>query len=541
MGHFDLDSLVPGSKVDLSSHPLFNVSVVADGPTRVLKITDSPLSSSQTKVTLFKALQRRIKCDLSLCIDVGVSLVDWVPRELIYLSLGDVSISRNLSDKGDIMHFSIRRIAADCTIFTAEYPVLIKVATDSRQKDAVSISWCRDMNDVLGKDITLLRYASFDMGKLICKIDGVLIKPLLQMSHMAMKSLVHNMESHQPSLSINDITSKPLYRGIRKNSNHLARGELAIGSNINDPQSPTRNTVFEITHTPKHKFYIEKLNISAIKAELSYCGASPLPSWLSPAFKFETLPIRLPSFSCSYMYGSANEHIQRVKDHYNLWRIFLFGISLRPSFFARACLFTTKQSLLVILRHASTMLSSFSGQLIPLYFNQLTSGGARHDARARAPRLFVKQGDADVLVEYAEGGKSGRALLSRVRSGRYLAEGYISHGDLQGIGEYIILPYDGSFLYILTRERLLVLKKTTNIPLMVWELELQSIVHVETEKLPNDKVSLQIFHMENGNINLGTKLLLFNDSNTPSLVLAFILSTNKSSSHIDRKTKSCLS
>ena len=561
LGHFYLDTLVPGSKADVS-HNLFDVSVVADGPTRVLRFTDSSLSLSLPRKTSSNKPPHQMKVDLSLCIDVGISLVDWVPRELIYLSLNGLSISRHLSEEGDDMHFSIRRIAADCSIWATEYPVLFEVATDNRRKNAFSVSWSRDTNDILGKDITLLRHASIDMGKLICKVDGsALIRPLIQMTKTATKELlVYDGKYQENSLNTDCIASGPQCISMEAGKMASNADESDIISRIDDPPSPAQNTFLDLTHAPKHKYYIEKLNISAVKAEFSYCGASPLPSWLSPAFMFETLPIRLPSFSCSYMYGSANEHVQRVRDHYNIWRFFLFGISLTPTFFARACLFTTKKSMLVIFGRASSVIRSFSQQVITgtnqsniFNHDHSTSGGLRNtitsflsrvrqmllpftygilksDARVRAPRLFIKQGDADVLVEYAEGEKSGEAQLSRIRSGRYMPEGYISHGDLHGIGEYYISPYDGSLFYILTQERLLVLKKTTDIPSIIWDLQLHNIVHCEIENLPTGMCSLQFFHMEHGNVEVGklsSKLLLFNDYDTPRLALEFILSINK--------------
>ena len=518
---------MPGANIPVSN-PGIQIRVTADGPTRVLKIMNSSVSI-QPECTPSRNTGR-LNYECSFCIDVGISIVDWKPQELVYFSLTGLSLYRHFSRGEDIIQFAIRNVAADCCLWITQYPILFHVVKGNR-KDAVTVRWSRDINDDLGKDITLLRYANVELGKLVFKVDGVLANLLVKMSNKA------------KMLEAKEETSSIAAGAISKSSNQVTLGhssqiDTAANAAKLQPQGCTTTCEHatlaepvksEILYSPMHKYYIEKLNISVIRAEVSYCGASPLPTWLNPAFMFETLPIRFPSYSSSYMYGSVNEHMEGIKRHYNMWRL-LFGLSLRPMFIARACIFTTKQSISVIYSKASRTIGSFSERMRPcLEFQDsktLVKVKPTTDARTRAPRLFAKLDNSDVLVEYVEGENSGRALLSRVRMGRHLFEGYVSHGDLQGVGDYDLLSYDDDFLYILTQERILILKRSNNMdaPTVFWEVELQSIALVERVDL-----SLQLFYMDPSSFGLSmlsSKLVFFNNVSTAIIALKFIQSIN---------------
>lgn len=562
LGRFYLDLLAPGSHMD-TRHPLFRASVKADGPTRVLTIMDSSLP---TPHTLTDTVTHRFNYECLLNINVGVSIVDWKPQELMYISISDLSVRRHFSDQQDVLQFAIRRISADCSLWVTKYPSLLRIVKGTKSKNAIDISFCRVTNDALGsKDITLLRNASIEVGKLVFKIDGVLASSLLQMIKTSTKSLSYAAKEEE-----ND----PIFLKFKypKTSSHTSQMETAANAskvqrgNELEIIPPSSREDGKATKGPKHKFYIERLAVSAIKAEISYCGSSPLPTWLSPAFMFEGLPFVFPSFSINHVYGSASEHMSNiVKSHYNIWSL-LFGLSLRPTFIARAFLFTTKQSVIAVFEQASRALASISLQVNPpsnlqetsdVYSNQATYNvadvflrGVRRmvhlmftpfnwlyqeshtDVRVRAPRLFIKRDNEDVLVEYVEGESTGRALLSQVKMGIYLYEGYMSHGDLQGIGEYKIAAYDSIFSYILTTERLLIIKssKTLGTPSVFWDVELPSIAFVDVDELPQDKLSLQFLYMErnkSGLSMLSSMLLLFNDSRSGMNVLKDIYSINK--------------
>lgn len=565
LGRFYLDLIPPGKEIKLA-HSSFKACIIADGPTRVLKITDSTLSVISEQMPS-NSLQHQLNYECSLCIDVGVSVIDWRPQELMYLFIEGLSIHRHVSGSNDKMQCSISNVSADCSMWITQYPVLFKMAkvTRSRMQYAVRISLCRDTNDALGKDITLLRHASVELGKLIFKIDGSLVVSLMDMSKMATKLLKPQPQKDQKALNIADLKQPNQDMILGPNQSDTAASAAKVQPDkIRDLPTSPKNSELDLPRPPKHKYYIEHIQVSTVRAEISYCGRTPLPIWLSPAFMFEALPIRFSSYSNSYVYGSAKEHLESIKQHYNLWR-FLFGLSLRPLFFTRAIIFTTKQSISVISQQASTAFKTFfqmdykhfetgadkvSSNAIYNAATALLLGPSRllslvvsplnllfneveRDERVRAPRLFAKTRNTDVLLDYVEGENKGRALLSRVREGRHLFEGYVSHGDLHGIGENKISSYDSeSFSFILTTERLLILKNNTAkyAPPVLWDVEVQSIVLVEADELPLNKLVLQILHLDTKGVGLNMlspKLLLFNGPDIGRHVLECIRSVNQ--------------
>ena len=238
-----------------------------------------------------------------------------------------------------------------------------------------------------------------------------------------------------------------------------------------------------------HKYYIESLRISPVKADLSWSGLS-LPGAFSLALTFEGLPLRLRQFAGSHAYGTAEEHMQSLKNHYfSIWRLFdvLLGLTLNPTFLIRAAVFTCRQSLATMLDSWSGVFEAYSDRILqllptesndfqPTYddglpfrpslpkslfltrlivgpFLTLTSSFLRGSSmvnswgssmlrygpqskasttraahglvRSRNPRLFANVDGKDLLVEYVEGENAGKSLLSRVRMGMHLGEGYM--------------------------------------------------------------------------------------------------------------------
>lgn len=552
--------LAPGAKV-LSQHPRFKASVIADGPTRVLKITDSSLLPLGDGRAPSNTIPCSLKYECSICFDLGVSLIDWKPQELVYLFLGNLSLRRCVSGAEDIMLFSIRRVSADNCLWVTPFPTLFKLKA-SKNKNAVTISWSRDTNDALGKDITLLRHATVELGTLIFKIDGVLIGCLVQMYRLTAKLLKSQAREEEPSLVAISNQPQQNQRPTLESSEidtAASAAKVHQGHTKSPPTSP-RHQDREVAHKPKHKYYIELTRISSIRSEISYCGRS-----LLPGFHFEALPVVFSSFSSNHTYGSAADHLQHIKQHYNVWRL-LLGLSLRPVFIARALIYTTRQSLSVITEQVSLMLRPSSThnsceRSVVFETASLThpessalcivvaviSKGAKYllafaspetedDTRARAPRLFAKEDNADVLLEYEEGENAGRVMLSRVAQGRYLSEGYMFHGELRGIGEQKITQtfnqhHDETLFFVLTPGRLLILKNlASDVTLSVlWDIELQSIVSVEKDELPSGKLALQLFHIKLNIVGLSMlspKLLLFNDSATGIHVLECMVSIN---------------
>lgn len=110
---------------------------------------------------------------------------------------------------------------------------------------------------------------------------------------------------------------------------------------------------------------------------------------------------------------------------------------------------------------------------------------ARGLVRSRNPRLFAHMDGNDLLVEYVEGENAGKALLSRVRMGMHLGEGYIFHSEgarLLNSKSRSSTDLDPSPLIVMvTSERTLLLngKLDWDFCSVVWEATFANIVHLE--------------------------------------------------------------
>ena len=130
--------------------------------------------------------------------------------------------------------------------------------------------------------------------------------------------------------------------------------------------------------------------------------------------------------------------------------------------------------------------------------------------RLRPPRLFANQDGKDLLVEHVEGENVGKALLSRVKLGMYLGEGYIYHSEgvridllasnlnLHGVQDPLIV--------MITGKRLLVLKDAGNLNFCstVWEVEFNAIALVEFQQMPTKigNVTGKVDSMENNELRI---------------------------------------
>jgi len=295
-----------------------------------------------------------------------------------------------------------------------------------------------------------------------------------------------------------------------------------------------------------HKYYIERLRISTTAAEISWSGALPiaskLPLLLRPALTFEGLPVLLRPFSQAHAYGTANDLLQSLKSHYlSIWRGFdlLVGVLANPAFIFRAFVFTWREAFSTGIGILSSKLAVSEGAVLKLIsvrntppaehapwssrlyrtfvlpvvnfqavvlhglvnFTSTWSGILHYNAashrvtsglvRSRNPRLFANVAGQDLLVGYVEGDNAGRALLSRVRMGAHLSEGYLCH--IKGVHQVKSRPKhetdidQSSHIMMLTFDRILLLSGRFNLSFcdVVWEVLFANLVHVSSTEAPD--------------------------------------------------------
>ncbi|CAJ1918125.1 unnamed protein product [Cylindrotheca closterium] len=605
LGRFFLDRSVPGSKPSVEN-PLFAMEVVADGPTRVLRLTDAAMPQMQQlsngrsgEKNDFRQVQDAdraftVSLVVRLSHGLGVSVVDWSPQELVYARLDDIQIERNIDLEKDTVTLAVGNIKMNNQLWVTPYPVLLKMGRRSdsnsslrrnRKNDAISLSWRRPLTPTGGYgNVTILELVELSSQPLFANVDGNLVHLLLRM----MKQVTGTTTGTNPPtiLSRDDELKKILSvhrdsspanvtepkKGIIALFNQDADGELvttaAIAAKLKSEPLPLvrikpsatgrkKQKRQQFSSKTKRKFYIEKIKISAARADLSWSG--PLPGRLSKlllrALTFERLPLRLRPYSGSHAYGNAEDHVQALKSYYvSFWRILdlLMGLSYNPTFLSKAIVYTLRESLAssleilsesysynakslsrllpdkksnpryedgqrienvsqeslrltkslvspivqsvsFSLRCASAVTSWVSSMLKygPQDSKRLASRGM---SRSRTPRVFARVDGKELLVEYIEGGNSGKSLLSRVRMGIHLGEGYIIHTEearlLQENRLTSVLD-PNPLIFMVTSERAFLLNGTLDQAFCTVEWEATFLNLVDVELTAEKRISLR--------------------------------------------------
>ena len=604
-GRFPLDKIAPGTVLKLESK-LFSAEVVADGPTRVLRVSDASMprisSVRQGDFEYFRSspeVSEPLTTSLTVKISygIGVSVVDFSPKELLYVYLQDVEFDKKTDNKQDDVHFSIGNIKFNNQLWVTPYPVFLKMGRRhgkgnfrkrNRRHDAISISWRSSLNTHGGYgNLTLLDWIEISSEPIFANVDGELVDLLFRMARQiacikssdkdtsTFRSRDEELESllkiSRAGEDIDDgATTTKEHNPLQNDTVDETLTTAALAAKLrNNPayhhQTTTRIGHYLIQNAAKkrkkqplskvqHKFYIERLKISTTKADLSWSGVLPglLSSSFFKALTFERLPVRLRPFSNSHAYGNLEDHLQILRSHYmSIWRAvdLLMGLTSNPTFLIRGALHTFREGNASILDSCSSYLKYYSIELTKLlpqdskiqpiyddgnpfverrthFFNRFAapfvnglasildstssvitlfsmqmkyspkSSSVRHTrglVRSRNPRLFAHLDGKDLLVEYVEGENAGKALLSRVRAGRHLGEGYFYHAEGVRQLKYFLKFKDdidpASLILMITVERILLLtgKLDQNFCSVEWEAYFINIVHVDL--LPHDKKS----------------------------------------------------
>uniref|UniRef100_A0A7S1Z4M3 Vacuolar protein sorting-associated protein 13 VPS13 adaptor binding domain-containing protein n=1 Tax=Ditylum brightwellii TaxID=49249 RepID=A0A7S1Z4M3_9STRA len=344
LGQFDLDHVPPGTKLKVTNS-LFSADIMADGPTRVLRITDAALQTQQLgeiyeeqqgwnslmEISTSSRLPHYIRIKLSA--GIGVSVIDWTPQELLYMSLNDISIERSVFSGLEDMKISVSSISVDNQLWITPYPVLLKIGEHPNditskhsmrirrrrpRQNAFCISWSREL-DTSGThgSLTVLRNVDFYCENLHLKVDGNLFDMLFNMlnSVIAIRQLGGvNLESKISltrdaqlwMLLGSDHQTPSKNSGDNQQTNTLEASEstvitaaMAAKMGLNDQNqsgitlsnSKPKNSAMtrgkgkggsEVRvaddsmvpplSKPRHKYYIEKIRISQLGIELSWSG-----------------------------------------------------------------------------------------------------------------------------------------------------------------------------------------------------------------------------------------------------------------------------
>lgn len=612
LGRFSLDKIAPGTAIKLEND-IFTAEIVADGPTRVLRVSDASMprvpSFRQDEFDYFKhapKITRTLTISLvaKMSHGIGISVVDFSPKELLYIRLEDIYVEKKIDTKKDNVSCSIGCLKLNNQLWVTPYPILLRMGRQydpklgnarrrNRRHDALSVSWKSSLNTHGGYgNVTLLDSFEVSSEPVFVNVDGELAGALYRMARHVAEIRSHGKESvsshsrdevlkslltirsggEAAEESVDSLRTGRVTNGdIGVDSAATATAASAAKLRSNPEYQSSFNTVRlghyhgrmsarkrkrQLVSKVQHKFYIERLRISTTRADLSWSGPLPglVSSLLLKALTFERLPVRLRPYSSSHAYGNFEDHMQLLKLHYlSVWRIadLLVGLSSNPTFLFRAviytlrescaafidaCAFTVRESSIklnravsrdtefqpiydddltledankshevlrkvctplvtgtvLVLNSFSTALSWFSSLL--KYGNQ--SGSTQRTrglVRSRNPRLFAHVDGKDLLVEYVEGENAGKALLSRVRMGLHLGEGYFFHAEgarqRRSQSKFRTDLDPSPYILMITSERVLLLSGRLDHGFcsVAWESFFLNIVHVTV--VPADELS----------------------------------------------------
>jgi hypothetical protein len=545
LGKFLLDKIAPGTAIKLDND-VFTAEIVADGPTRVLRISDASMPRiSSFRQDEFDYFHHVPEISNTLTISfiakfihgVGISVVDFSPIELLYIRMDDILVEKKTDTKKDNVTFSVGCIKVNNQLWVTPYPVLLKMGRHydasvsnarrrNRRHDGISVSWRSSLNTHGGYgNVTLLDSVDVSSEPVFVNVDGELASALYRMAWHVVDIRSHGKKP-TTSRSRDEVLKALLAINVRseveessefKRAGPFPQGEHGLNAaataalaaklrlnpeykkisrSVRVGHHSTRNATRKPKRLPsskvQHKFYVERLRISTTRADLSWSGPLPglVPSLLFKALTFERLPVRLRPYSSSHAYGNLQDHMQMLRSHYlSIWRVadLIVGLSSNPTFLFRAIIYTLRETWASILdasafviRESTDKMTKFiskDSEHQPIYFdenspedksqkyiamkkalsplvsssvivlNKLSSvvtwlsshlkygdkgGNAQRTGglvRSRNPRLFAHVDGKDLLVEYVEGENAGKALLSRVRMGLHLAEGYVFHAE----------------------------------------------------------------------------------------------------------------
>ncbi|KAF0691283.1 Aste57867_17461 [Aphanomyces stellatus] len=247
IGIFSMDEIVEFGTKTLA------VEVRADGPTRVLRLTDftpfaKPLATTTTAVSkkdhagwsqylVAPVVDVHVKLH-----SVSVSLVDSTPSELLYISWNTVGFHAAWTKQMAhlALHVSVHSMQIDNQVRTTRYPVLLNFTASPALEATI-------VRETAYTSIEFLRYVNVVLQPMRWRIDGTLINDVATM-------FVSHVDIEQ--------TTAPTREDRLRDFDASTQGLLTL-----PPEK----------HQSK-KLYFEKFELAPIQATLSFATSSASPS-----------------------------------------------------------------------------------------------------------------------------------------------------------------------------------------------------------------------------------------------------------------------
>ena len=186
VGDFRLDSLAPSSSLQATVHSGFSAQIIAEGPSRVLRLSDSGMMTKFIDGSRDKGAAAegrgegagmRWELTANLRHGIGLSVIDSAPQELVFMKISNVA-GRRVSDGkgGEEGQLELNGIGVDNQLWVTPYPALMR-------SDGFKVEWerdCRFRNSGV-MSVSLVKSMSVTLMPVELKVDGGLVMRVADM------------------------------------------------------------------------------------------------------------------------------------------------------------------------------------------------------------------------------------------------------------------------------------------------------------------------------------------------------------------------
>eukprot|EP00698_Gefionella_okellyi_P001882 TRINITY_DN1171_c0_g3_i1.p1 TRINITY_DN1171_c0_g3~~TRINITY_DN1171_c0_g3_i1.p1 ORF type:complete len:4247 (+),score=1107.78 TRINITY_DN1171_c0_g3_i1:46-12786(+) len=164
-----LDEVGESAPFDLGQGRVVRYDVKADGPTRVITLSEN---NDQTSVVAQPG-GPRVQLALSVnLVGLAVSVIEQTPRELLYISLSDMKVSAIVSAVDQQFGVTVGDLQVDNQMHVCRFPVILAPAPKDQQRVLLEVGVARDTEH---ENIDFFRYASVLMQEIDVKVEADLI------------------------------------------------------------------------------------------------------------------------------------------------------------------------------------------------------------------------------------------------------------------------------------------------------------------------------------------------------------------------------
>ncbi|EDO41450.1 predicted protein [Nematostella vectensis] len=292
------------------------VKVIADGPTRVLRITDSLLHGEEEEMRGWLLVEQKgalgtatvtrsldtdpqaseLVIQVRLAGGIGVSVVNYVPEELVYGALEQIEVDYVRTPKIETLEANIGRIQVDNQLFNSTLPVLLYPTAAEKgsreehatQQPTLHISASKEPTRI--QNVEIYKGVEVTLRRMTLHVEERLLLKLLQ------------------------------FFGYVQKDDDLATTDEEDDECLYDNQRAAVTS----SGPASRRYYFERLQINPMQLKVSVASAGRLSEDLASLksslglilFNLEDATLDLESFIRDHPFESLNSHLDSMSKHY---------------------------------------------------------------------------------------------------------------------------------------------------------------------------------------------------------------------------------